>query len=244
MIKRNCYDYIIVGLYIRYLRHRSVGKTDDVKSDILELERLLRDLNFNVSLNGFNLLRDFGVGLKDGLILTVDEIERLNELLNPVEEIIRAEAISNPVYIMEQKRYSLDYLINQPDKIFSSGVYDKLPRIGKYDFEEGFKCIAVARPTAAAFHILRGTEDVIKNLLYFKKIKKNREKRPMWDNMIKGIKAKKKTGVEPSLLETLDYIRKTYRNPTDHPEEIYDLDKAQDLLGLCLEAVNKIAKLN
>ena len=244
MIKLDSYNYIVIGLHIRYLRHSPSGEPlSTIKESINELERLLSASNFTVSINGYNQLRDFGNNLQLVRLINTTEQATLNKIMGVVEQIIRAEAISHQIYILEPKRFNLTYLINEPSKIFSAGVYEKLPNIGRYDFEEGFKCIAFARPTAAAFHILRGTEDVLKNLLYFKKIIRGREKKPMWGNMVEGLRKKKKSNIDPVLLDTLDYIRKNYRNPTDHPEEIYDLDKVQDLLGVCLEVVNKIAKL-
>jgi hypothetical protein len=244
MKKINAYDYIRLGLYIRFLRHiPSTEGNINIKEAIQELEVILNDSSFFVSINGLTRLKEFGDKLIVDIPTTSQQRSALETIMSSVEEMIRAEALSNHVYVLEQKRYNLNYLINKPEKIFPEGTYEKLPPVAKYDFDEAFKCIAYARPTAAAFHILRGTEDIIKNFLYFKKIKKNVLKKPMWGPMTDAVRVKRKSGVDPSLLDTLDYIRKTYRNPTDHPEEIYDLEKTQDLLGVCLEVINKITKI-
>ena len=44
------------------------------------------------------------------------------------------------------------------------------------------------------------------------------------------------------LLENLDLIRRSFRNPTAHPEKSYDIDEAQDLFGLCIDVVNRMAR--
>jgi len=40
----------------------------------------------------------------------------------------------------------------------------------------------------------------------------------------------------------LDLLREHFRNPTQHPERVYDLDGVQDLLGLCLNAIKQMAR--
>jgi hypothetical protein len=45
-----------------------------------------------------------------------------------------------------------------------------------------------------------------------------------------------------SLLDGLDNIRHNFRNPTQHPEAIYDIQEAQDLLSLSLDAVGRAFK--
>jgi hypothetical protein len=36
-------------------------------------------------------------------------------------------------------------------------------------------------------------------------------------------------------------IRTNYRNPTQHPEAIYTIDTAQDLFGVCIDVLGKMA---
>jgi phosphomevalonate kinase len=64
----------------------------------------------------------------------------------------------------------------------------------------------------------------------------------MWGAMIKQMKEKKKDRLPEELLDTLDRIRVSFRNPTSHPDKIYDSDEAQDLFGLCVDALNRIVK--
>jgi hypothetical protein len=68
----------------------------------------------------------------------------------------------------------------------------------------------------------------------------------MWGNMIDQLKAKAKAKSKnkppASLLASLDLIRTAYRNPTQHPEAIYEIDSAQDLFGVCLDVVGKMAE--
>ena len=38
----------------------------------------------------------------------------------------------------------------------------------------------------------------------------------------------------------LDHIRSNFRNPTDHPEKIYDIEEVQDLLNVRCDAISRM----
>ena len=63
----------------------------------------------------------------------------------------------------------------------------------------------------------------------------------MWGNMI--IALKKRRNIDQKLMNRLDYIRETYRNPTDHPDLIYNIEDAENLLGLCVETIGEMSKI-
>ena len=42
------------------------------------------------------------------------------------------------------------------------------------------------------------------------------------------------------IIDQSDAIRKNYRNPTAHPELIYDINEVQDLLTECIAVANRI----
>ncbi len=54
---------------------------------------------------------------------------------------------------------------------------------------------------------------------------------------------KRKRPPRRELLDHLENIKNNYRNPTQHPEKIYDIQEAQGLFSLCIEVVNIIIKL-
>jgi len=45
------------------------------------------------------------------------------------------------------------------------------------------------------------------------------------------------------MLDHLDHIRVSFRNPIQHREARYELEEAQDLLSLSIDALNRMAKL-
>src|SRR5262245_61046831 len=91
------------------------------------------------------------------------------------------------------------------------------------------KCLAFEVPTAAAFHIFRAAESVMR--LYYIAIfgtipaKKLRN----WGAYLKNLKSH--GGADPKILHSLEQIKELYRNPTIHPETKYTLEEALSLVG-------------
>jgi hypothetical protein len=93
--------------------------------------------------------------------------------------------------------------------------------------------------TAAAFHILRATEDTLKQYyLFFKKTK--RVKKPMWGPMTNELHSNRAPRPPDDILSALDHVRTFYRNPAQHPEADYDIESAQDLFGVCIDLISKM----
>jgi hypothetical protein len=60
--------------------------------------------------------------------------------------------------------------------------------------------------------------------------------------MVEHLRKRRATLTRP-LLDNLDNIRHSFRNPTQHPDKIYDIQEVQDLFGLCIDAVNRMVKI-
>lgn len=160
-----------------------------------------------------------------------------------LEKTLVAESEGKIVFVVTEKRVDVEKLTNRPAKLLSSKVWISLPRVSAYDFSNACKAIAFELPTAGAFHLLRCLEGAIGHY-YLCIIKRNRlpSKSRMWGPMIKQLKEKKKNHPPKDLIEALDRIRISFRNPTSHPDKIYDSDEVQDLFGLVVDALNRIVK--
>ena len=177
--------------------------------------------------------------------LNEEEALKLRHIMSDIRRTLDAEANGNLAYIVKDKRIDVNKLLLDIPGLMSPNVFASLSEIAQYDFKEAGKCIAFELPTAAAFHLLRGTEAALKDY-YCHIIKRKRVKIMMWGPMVKHLKQRKSKPIPPaSLLNKLDDIRFTYRNPTQHPEKIYDIHEVQDLFGLCIDVVNRMKyKLN
>ena len=60
-----------------------------------------------------------------------------------------------------------------------------------------------------------------------------------WGPIIKSLRTLKDGNLN-TLLDHCDRIRDNYRNPTFHPEKVYNIEVAQDLFNLCVGVVNDI----
>jgi hypothetical protein len=240
MSNTNPFTYIHTGLIIRLLRHAQDFSINSIINESKKLKRNLQQIDFRVSHQGLDQLNDLIETLEEeeednSRKLTVGEVNKLNNIMAIIEQMVFAEANIKEIYILPDTRFNIDHLMNKPDKLFSKNIFNKMSPIAINDINEGFQCIVHSRPTASAFHMLRGTEGVLKQY-YFEKIKQKREKKPMWGNMVKHLLTKKKKN--EMLLTRLNYIKDNYRNPTAHPELFYTFDTAQDLISLCIDVIN------
>jgi hypothetical protein len=160
--------------------------------------------------------------------------------LAAIETVIFPESAIKRIYVLPSRRFNSDALLSSPQRLFKDGTFDKLDVIAKQDISSACRCILFGEATAAAFHILRATESVLKSY-YFHHKKQHRLAKPMWGPMLAELKAKTKNRPPETLLTSLDLIRTAYRNPTQHPEATYEIDSAQDLFGVCLDAIGKMA---
>ncbi|MEU5529490.1 hypothetical protein ABZ744_21400 [Micromonospora chersina] len=156
-----------------------------------------------------------------------------------LETALMAEAKGIFAHVTRDKRYSTEKLLNDISFLMAPGVFENLPEVAQYDFSQAGRCIAFETPTAAAFHLMRGTEDVLR--WFYKSLVKRGRKQLMWGPMVSHL-ASRRNAPPQVLLNNLDNLRKNFRNPTQHPEKIYDIQEVQDLLALSLDVVNRMVK--
>jgi hypothetical protein len=176
----------------------------------------------------------------DGYTLSEEDAATIQKAMDRLMTVLAAEATGQVIYATAERRHDVAKLMRGVDQLFGAGVYASLTDIAAYDFQEAGRCLAFGVPTAAAFHLLRGTEEVLR-VYYRSWITRNRMRVLLWYPMVAALLALRR-GPDRTALSHLDYMRQAFRNPTDHPEKIYDMDAAEDLLGLCIEAVNRMTK--
>jgi len=238
-------SYIKFGTGLRYLQDAEKGWVVHGKDCLLNNINIflgfLDEFELPVTERASRELRE----LRDKLAksepdhrLTSDEASELNGLMNDVRKTLFAEARGKVAFIVTDKRIDVDKLLTDVSTLMAPSSFDKLPDIAQYDFKEAGKCIAFELPTAAAFHLLRGTEAVLRHF-YCSVVRKDRVEL-MWGPMVSSLRSRRKPPPAP-LLDNLDNIRRSFRNPTQHPDKIYDIQEVQDLFGLCVDVVNRMA---
>jgi hypothetical protein len=248
MEKKQIWHYIQIGTDLRYIQDRVAGNKiifeDGPRDNIKRLLSNIENLGLEVTLRGSSELQVFLNKLdqiEEDRVFTKEEAEELSKIMDLVRHTMTAECQGVYAYITTDKRYDVTKLTDGIDKIFSPNVFNVLPDIAQYDFSEAGKSIVFERSTAAAFHILRATEVVLRS--YYKKYLRITPINKTWGQMLIELK-NKRSGKKPSsvILNHLNNIKDSFRNPTQHPDKVYDIQEVQDLLGVCIDVVNKMIK--
>jgi hypothetical protein len=170
-------------------------------------------------------------------------ISKICTLAYSLENTLIAESEGKVTYLLTDKRLDIGKLLSKQSALLAPDVWSSLPSVCVYDFSGACKSVAYELPTAAAFHILRCTEGVLRH--YYLGVIKQKRLKPdqrTWGAMVSQMRAKRLNTPSVELLDVLDRIRVNFRNPTNHPEKIYDIDEVQDLFGLCIDAINRMVK--
>lgn len=239
--------YILFGEVLWYLRYVQEGWPVHGKRNVLfyidDIFNYLEEFKLPVSRRAAHSLNELRKELAKSDLdrkLTADEASEISQIMGDLEKTLLAEAHGNIAFIVTDKRIDVDKLLYDVPSLMAPGVFDSLPDIARYDFGEAGKCIAFELPTAAAFHLLRGTEAVLR-YFYCSIVKRGRVE-ILWGPMVEHLRERRASLPRP-LLDNLDNIRRSFRNPTQHPDKIYDIQEVQDLFGLCVDAVNRMAAL-
>lgn len=78
-------------------------------------------------------------------------------------------------------------------------------------------------------------------MFYHSIVKRKRMTIPLWGPTVDALK-KRRNPPPVELLNNLDNIRRSFRNPTQHPEKIYDIQEVQDLFALCVDAIDRMIR--
>lgn len=254
MIKKSIRGLVLLGGDFLYLRSQEEGdlitnkteyggKSSYAKGTIETFLNLLEEYEMPVTLRAADELREFYDKIKDreiGTRFTKNEGIELKSIIMELQKTFWAEAGGIHSFFTTDKKILIDKLTSNHEALFPEGVFDELSEIAKYDVKEAGMCIAFERSTAAAFHILRATEDILR-MLYCCCVKRGRVKVSTWGNITKDLEKKRK---KPSnaIMKNLDYIRSNFRNPTIHPEVRHDIEEAQSLFILCIDVISKMIK--
>lgn len=248
MKKNNLWKYIQIGTDLRFLQDTDENHAVFGEAGIVgNIERILKemdDLGLTVTITASYKLEEFQEKLlsekvKEGRQLSSEECKELRDILSYIRHTMTAEARGKFAFVTTDKRYDVIKLLDDMAEVFAPKIYESLPDMAKFDFSEAGKCIVFERPTAAAFHILRGTEVLVR--IYYKKFLRRKSEGKTWGQLLGELK-NKNTGKKPNpiTLNHLVNIKDSFRNPTQHPDKTYDIQEVQDLLSVCLDIVNRM----
>ena len=248
MNTQNAYSYILIWLRFRFLQSLSESNlVSEVLQHLSDLESELGNYGFDVTVMALNsrevttIVNDLSE--REDAKIWSEIVWKLRAVINKIETTLFAEASTKKIYLVPQRRYNWVFLSEENHKLLGENIFDRMSEMAKKDFSSACRCILYGEATASAFHILRATEDTLKS--YYKKHKKTKRlKTPMWWPMTTELKKIKKNKPNKVILSSLDLVRESYRNPTQHPEAFYTIDEAQNLFWVCIDLINKMIEEN
>lgn len=163
-------------------------------------------------------------------------IASLKTDFNKFEAVLVAELQGAALYFASAKGgYDTRALTDMGEALFPPSLAMKVPD-ALTDVRAGARCLAFDLPTAAAFHLHRANESVLRR--YFDEVA-GFDNRPASSNMgdyLNALKTKKLG--DPKVLGALQTIKDLHRNPIMHPEEcIETVDEAISLLSAIRAAI-------
>lgn len=247
MKPQKIWEYIQFGRILSYLRTAKQGYAFHGNHFILTaIDKVLayiEKFDLNTTKQVDYLLLNFKESLEKtegDYKLTNKDVNNLFKLMEKITAVIQAETTLFHVYLLTKKRIDVKKLVSNVESLFAPNLFKLLPYEIKYDFEQSGKCIAFDCATAGAFHALRGVEG-LQRLLLIKLNPQANVQGKGWAQITKELKALNKSDIS-TIIDNLDIIRLNYRNPTNHPDMIYNIEKAQDLFNLCIGVVNQIVE--
>lgn len=247
MLSRPIYPYIAFGASLRYLQDAQQGYrlsgNGHIISNIEKILKKLEQLSLPVSKRAVptrELVRfkEQLIQKPEGATLDAEEASDLNRIITELRIVIEAETSGSFAFIVTEKRIDVQKLLSDVKSLMPVGVFEQQTDEIKYDLEQSGKCLAFELPTASAFHIIRATEGALR-FYYCSIVRQNRVEPMLWGPMTTGLRSRRVPPPE-TILALLDHIRKSFRNPTQHPEMIYGMDEAQNLFGLCIDAISRM----
>jgi hypothetical protein len=158
------------------------------------------------------------------------------DLATRIRELLRGELAVQPVYHIWPKRaYNIEVLIAEGERLFSEAVRKELNDEERFNIREAGKCLVFEVPTAAAFHIFRCAESLLRR--YYEVVVGTLPKKKM-RNWALYINQLRKCGADPIVVTILEQIKDLHRNPVIHPETKLQTDEALSLIGIIDSALN------
>lgn len=242
------YRFWQFGTNVRYLQDAREGYAIHHKSGILPniavLFKRLDELELRVTARAAKPLRNIEEELKGtpaDAKLTGAQATKLSKAIGDLRQTMEAELKGINAYTISPKRLDVEKLLEDVASLFAPEAFEALTAVAKYDLSEAAKCVAFERPTAAAFHLMRATEETLRSY-YCHFVRRDRLNPMLWYPMVQALQKHRRAKANDALHRNLDNIRLSFRNPTQHPDKVYDIQEAQDLFGLCVDVINRMQR--
>jgi hypothetical protein len=173
-----------------------------------------------------------------GNVLSADDHQKIVYAVNAFEQKIAHEFETLEVfYIPPKGTHSTLKLIEHAEENLSADIRSRLSAETIEDLRQAGRCLALEASTAAAFHLFRAIETLIR--AYHFKITGSvlTVRSRNWGAYIRDLNS---AGADTRITGFLQHIKDHYRNPIMHPEVTVSPDEALALFGAALSAITQL----
>lgn len=247
MRETNIYMYYAFG-YNYHLLYKEPGNRlvhgdgDSLVSMIDGFFDKLDELDLQVTRKAAYELREVRKRLDDieEEAVTEELASEVSEACGKLDVTLDSELKLRKAYTVTPRRFSTENLLDEPLNLLGTESKARLPDIAIFDFSAACKAVAFGLATASVFHLMRCVESMLREY-YCSIVKRNRVKNLLWNPMVEHLR-KRQDSPPKTVLDHLDNIRANVRNPTQHPDARYELEEAQDLLSVSVDALNRMSR--
>lgn len=158
----------------------------------------------------------------------------LMEATREFKTVFLAELATFPTFFVTSKRpLEREALISAGESLMPHELFMKVPEAIR-DAQEAALCLAFDRATAAAFHLFRTLEAVVR--AYHRTVCQGSAP-PKQRNLGVYIRVLKDAGANPKVIAALIQLKDLHRNPISHPEALITPDEAIRIYGVVRSAV-------
>jgi hypothetical protein len=166
------------------------------------------------------------------------ELNNITGKLTQLETVMGLELQRHQTYLVSQiGGYSMPLLATKAEVNILEDALAVIGDQAKKDFREAGRCLAFEVPTAAGFHAMRATENVLRQ--YYALVLGKPIDRIDWGTCTQELA---KAKANPKVVQVLDQIRDLHRNPLMHPQEFLDMKEAISLFDIAKSAIGSVAE--
>lgn len=165
MQPKSVWEYIALGIDIGSLRFSQLIPEEWKHEPEIDMSAISPD-ELIEKFENLNLLGARG----NARLIKTEEARFFNDIsvhyLDALISALESESERIQVFTVSQTRLDATKLLNNPSALLATGVFNSLHEVAQYDFAQAGKCIAFDLPTSAAFHLMRGTEMVLRQFYF------------------------------------------------------------------------------
>jgi hypothetical protein len=166
------------------------------------------------------------------------ELRAIRTKLTDLETVMALELQRHQTYLVSQiGGYSMPLLATKAEVNLLEDALAVIGDQAKKDFREAGRCLAFELPTAAGFHAMRATENVLRQ--YYMELTGKTVDRIEWGPCIQELRS---ANANQKVLQVLDQIRDLHRNPLMHPQDFLSMKEAIGLFDIAKSAIGAIAE--